>query len=62
MRDAFGQGVKQRKEKFDTLTDQDGREFEAAAKGNLAEKTIAAPHVQRQQQCARPRLCHARVF
>ena len=38
--DAFGQGVKQRKEKFETLTDQDGKEFEAAAKGNLAEKLL----------------------
>ncbi len=37
---AFGQGVKQRKERFDILSDDAGKELEAAAKGNLAEKLM----------------------
>ena len=38
--DAFGQGVQQRKEKFDTLLDQGGEDLEAAAKGSLTEKLM----------------------
>ena len=38
--DAFGQGVMQRKEKFEQLSDDGGKDLEAAAKGGLSERLM----------------------